>query len=243
MSNDKKSLIFWIVFTAIIGRAFLIPFLLGVISLCEPAIYDSEDDLFMMFVGLLGLVCFIPGFVLNIIKQAKKIKHSKIVYLKNTHLLDSNKTSFQGKDSSVDVVDVHILESQVDQKMFEILQEFLPNNWEQVVFFAGYYNNNSGYFQYWVKLASGEYVDCFSLVPEPKSGEKDVLQEQLMKLHKEMQNLRLHLPPKQLWVCMEMTISNNGKLSKKYDYADGVEKDNLQEFVEDYQEQLREKFN
>ena len=139
-------------------------------------------------------------------------------------------------------VDVQILEQQMDQKIFNILQEYLSNNWIEVVFFAGYYREESGYFKYWIKMENGQYLDCFTLIPEPKSGEKDALQEQLMKLHKEMQFVRSKLSEKQKWVCMEMSILNQGKLTKNYDYADGVAKEYLIQYVEDYKNKLNENY-
>lgn len=139
-------------------------------------------------------------------------------------------------------IDVQILEQQMDQKIFNILQNYLPNNWLEVVFFVGYYKDDSGYFKYWVKTEKGQYVDCFTLIPEPKQGEKDILQEQLMKLHKEMKWVRGKLSEKHKWICMVMSISNQGKLTKTYDYADGVVKQNLMQYVEDYKNKLNEKY-
>lgn len=139
-------------------------------------------------------------------------------------------------------VDVQMLQQQIDQKIFNILQEYLPNNWEEVVLFAGYYKEDSGYFKYWVKKENGQYVDCFTLIPEPKQGEKDVLQEQLMQLHKEIQFIRTRLEDKQRWVCMEMSISSQGNLTKNYDYADGIAKDDFMQYVKDYKDRLNKKY-
>lgn len=138
---------------------------------------------------------------------------------------------------------VQLLEQQMDQKIFNILQDHLPNNWVEVCFFAGYYREDSGYFKYWVKLDNGQYIDCFTLIPKPQPGEKDDLQEQLMMLHREMQSVRVKLNEKQKWVCMEMIITNQGKLSKKYDYADGVEREDLIRHVEKYKNTLNERYS
>ena len=136
-----------------------------------------------------------------------------------------------------------ILEQKTDQKIFNILQEYLPKGWLEIVFFVGYYNEDSGYFKYWVKLQSGRYIDCFYLIPEPKSGEKDILQEQLMRIHKKFQIFRNKLNKKQKWVCMNMCISNNGSFKKSYDYADGISKENLAKFVEEYKNKLNKKYS
>lgn len=139
--------------------------------------------------------------------------------------------------------DIHILEQQLDQKLFDILQDYLPKNWIEIVFYVGYYSDDSGCFEYWVKMENGKYINCFTLIPEPKPGEKDILQEQLLKLHKEIKFVRTKLSEKQKWVCMEMTITNQGKLSKNYDYADGVEKEDLLNYVENQRIALNKKYN
>lgn len=149
---------------------------------------------------------------------------------------------FKKEDKVNTEVDAQMLEQQMNQKIFNILQEYLPNNWVEVVFFAGYYKEDSGYFKYWVKMENGQYVDCFTLIPAPKQGEKDVLQQQLMDLHKEMQFVRGKLNEKQRWVCMEMSISNQGKLTKNYNYADGVAKEDFVQYVKDYKDMLNKKY-
>ena len=47
---------------------------------------------------------------------------------------------------------------------------------------------------------------------------------------------------KQKWFCMEISISGQGKMAKKYSYADSVEKDNLMQYVEDYENKLNKKY-
>ena len=139
--------------------------------------------------------------------------------------------------------EVELLEQQMTQKLFDILQYYLPEGWQEVNFFAGYYKNDCGYFKYWVKMENGQYIDCFRLISQPKPGEKDILQEQLIKLHKEIFSIRSKLSEKDKWVCMEFVVSNQGKLAKNYDYADGVEKDNLMQYVTDYKDKLNQRYN
>ena len=139
-------------------------------------------------------------------------------------------------------VDIHELTQQMDQNIFDILQDYLPKNWQEVIFFAGYYKDDSGYFKYWVKQGNGQYINCFNLIPAPNPGEKDILQEQLMKLHNEMKFVRTKLDIKQKWVCMEMFITNQGQLSKKYNYADGVAEENLYDFVVAYKNMLNKRY-
>jgi len=135
-----------------------------------------------------------------------------------------------------------LLEQQMDEKIFTILQKYLPNNWQEVIFFAGYYREDSGYFKYWIKLDNGSYIDCFTLIPEPKQNEKDVLQEQFMQIHKEIRFVREKLSEKQKWVILTMSINNLGQMAKEYDYADGVAKENLMQFVESYKNNLNKKY-
>ena len=140
-------------------------------------------------------------------------------------------------------VDSQILEQQADQKIFNILQYYIPKNWLEIVFFAGYYKEDSGYFKYWLKMENGQYIDCFTLIPEPKPGEKDILQEQLMEIHQTIKVIRRKLSEEQKWVCMKMCILNNGKFEKSYDYADGIAKEKLMQFVEDYKDKLNKKYS
>lgn len=139
-------------------------------------------------------------------------------------------------------IDIKILEQHTDQKIFNILQQYLPNNWQEVIFFAGYYKEDCGYFKYWIKLESGKFIDCFNLIPEPKPGEIDKAQEQLMKIKCELKFIRNQLTEKNKWVCMLLRITNKGQLSKHYDYADGIAKNNLMLYVESYKNQLNEEF-
>lgn len=139
--------------------------------------------------------------------------------------------------------DIKILEQEMDQHIFDVLQEYLPKEWQEVVFFAGYYKEDSGYFKYWIKTENGDYIDCFTLIPEPQPGEKDALQEQFIKVHKEIQFVRNKLQTSQKWICMEMRVSNQGGLTKNYDYADGVDDDGLMQYVEDYKNKLNERYN
>lgn len=139
-------------------------------------------------------------------------------------------------------IDIHLLEQQTDQKIFNILQKYLPDGWLEVVFFAGYYKDDSGYFKYWIKLENEKYIDCFHFIPEPKAGEKDILQDQLMEIHNALKFVRLKLSDKHRWVCMKMSVNNKGELLKNYDYADGVAKENLKQYVVEYKDILNEKY-
>ena len=144
---------------------------------------------------------------------------------------------FKKKEKKEDV-DIHVLEQDMNQRLFNVLQEYLPNGWEEVVLFAGYYREDSGYFKYWVKLENGEYIDCFNLIPPPQQDEEDELQKQLMKFHRISAPVR----NKMKWVCMIMSVTNQGKLSKNYDYAEGVEEENLKQYIEDFKNELNKKY-
>lgn len=82
------------------------------------------------------------------------------------------------------------------------------------------------------------------MIPESKLGEKDILQEQLMLLHREIAKVRRYLvAEKKEWVCLEMIVPNQGKMSKNYGYADGISKQELQKYVEDYKGKLNKKYS
>ena len=140
-------------------------------------------------------------------------------------------------------IDIQLLEQQMDQNIFDIFQDYLPRDWYEVVFFAGYYKDDSCYLKYWVRGENGPFINCFNLIPEPQEGEEDIIQEQLMELHREIKFVRTNLNDKQKWVCMEMTLTSQGHMSKKYDYADGVAEADLKQYVENYKSKLNEKYD
>lgn len=123
------------------------------------------------------------------------------------------------------------------QHLANILQEYLPTGWQEVVFFAGYYQDDSGFLKYFVKLDNGKYIDCFNLIPEDK-----ILQPQLFRLHREIKSVRVKLPQKHKWVCMVFSFTNQGKFDQEYDYADGVAQSDLQNYVENYKNKLNTKY-
>ena len=141
-----------------------------------------------------------------------------------------------------DIEKIMKADQQMTQKVVTILQEYLPNDWQEVVFYAGFYQDDCGYFKYFIKLANGKYIDCFTLIPEPEAGKKDILQEQLMKLNNEIKSFRTRLPEKHKWVCMVITFTNEGKFDKDYDYADGIKEDDLQAYVATYKNKLNAKY-
>lgn len=141
-----------------------------------------------------------------------------------------------------DIEKIMKADQQMTQKVVTILQEYLPNDWQEVVFYAGFYKDDCGYFKYFIKLANGKYIDCFTLIPEPEAGKKDILQEQLMKLNNEIKSFRTRLPEKHKWVCMIINFTSEGKFDKDYDYADGIKEDDLQAYVATYKNKLNAKY-
>lgn len=134
------------------------------------------------------------------------------------------------------------LEQQMDQNIFDILKSYLPIGWLEVIFFAGYYKKDSAFFKYWVKTGNGNFIDCFTLIPEPKQGEEDILQKQFRQLHKVIQKVREQFDEKNKWVILTMSINCSGQMSKEYDYANGVLQEKLMQYVEEYKNKLNEKY-
>ncbi len=169
----------------------------------------------------------------NQLKNENKIKEKKMGLL----------NIFKKKQfKETDIEKIMKADQQMTQKVVTILQEYLPNDWQEVVFYAGFYQDDCGYFKYFIKLANGKYIDCFTLIPEPEAGKKDILQEQLMKLNNEIKSFRTRLPEKHKWVCMVITFTSEGKFDKDYDYADGIKEDDLQAYVATYKNKLNAKY-
>lgn len=139
-----------------------------------------------------------------------------------------------------DISKIIKLDKEMTQKILYALQWYLPDDWQEVVFYVGYYKDDCGFFKYYVKLEDGSYTDCYSILKEPDA--TSIVQSQFMYLHKTISSLRVRLPKKQKWVCMVITFTSNGKFYKDYDYADGVAPENLMEYVETYKNKLNAKY-
>lgn len=106
------------------------------------------------------------------------------------------------------------MDTKIIEKIFNNLQEGLPKEWKQVVFYAAY-SNGSYVMKYFVKSSKGEYTDCFSLTTQNKSK----LIKQFMNLDKVISPYREKLSSKEKWSMMTLTVDNTGKFKTDFDYS------------------------
>jgi len=101
------------------------------------------------------------------------------------------------------------------QDIYEKIEEFLPNRWEKVAFYAGY-TAGSYSMKYYVDNGSGEYIDCFSL-PNVK---KPQLIQLFMSIDKIITPVRKSFDDQNKWTVLSMIIDSNGKMKTDFDYCD-----------------------
>ena len=100
------------------------------------------------------------------------------------------------------------------QTIFDKLQEYLPANWDEVVFYAAY-TEGSYSMKYYVKNGT-EITSCFNLMNINKAQ----LVKLFMSIDKELKSERKTLSAKDTWSVMTMIVGADGVMKAHYDYTD-----------------------
>lgn len=104
------------------------------------------------------------------------------------------------------------------QNIFDQIEEFLPVNWNKVIFYAEY-GKNSYSMEFYTAKEGGEYTKCFAL--------PGVNRADLLKLFQEINLLirkkRDTITSEKLWSNMTMTVEHSGAFKVDYDYTDLLE--------------------
>lgn len=106
------------------------------------------------------------------------------------------------------------MNDKIFQKIFDLLQEYLPIGWKKVVLYAGY-STGSYSINFHVMTSDSSYVDCYNL--------KTCSKVQLIKL---FMNINSVLEPsrkttdKSAWTVFTMIVDNNGNMKTYFDYED-----------------------
>ena len=93
--------------------------------------------------------------------------------------------------------------------LFDLIQDYLPEDWEKVVYWA-LYTDNSYTMKYFVKV-NDKYIDCFDLYSE------DIL----FKLFKNLNNIIQECKnknSKENWTSLILSVDTNGKFKTDYGY-------------------------
>ena len=99
------------------------------------------------------------------------------------------------------------------QAIFNKLQEYLPANWDEVVFYAAYAEGSYS-MKYYVKKGT-EITSCFNLMNVSKAQ----LVKLFMSIDRELVAERKSLPTKDLWSVMTMVIGADGNMKTHYDFT------------------------
>lgn len=106
----------------------------------------------------------------------------------------------------------------VFQEVFDLIQDFLPNNWKKTVLFVGY-TKGSYSMKFYCGMNKDEFVDCFNLEGASKSN----LIKLFMKIDKILSKERESLDDKNRWSVLTMIIDSNGNMKTEFDYEDHSE--------------------
>lgn len=123
------------------------------------------------------------------------------------------------------------MNSDMYQKIFDLIAEVLPKNWSKLVFMVGY-TEGSYSMKYYVKIGATDYLDCFEL------GNIDNLQilQLFIKLDSVISSERSLLQDSEKWNVLSMTVDPEGKMKTDFDYTD-ISKD-----VITYEEEWKKKY-
>lgn len=111
------------------------------------------------------------------------------------------------------------MDENIFQKVFDILVEVMPVDWDEVIFYAGYTQGSYG-MKYYTKSGSGEFIDCFS----QKGANRAKLIKTFMRIDKELSSVRKQLDDASRWNVLTMIVDSQGKMKTEFDYEDISEK-------------------
>lgn len=110
------------------------------------------------------------------------------------------------------------MDNSIFQNIFDKIQEFLPYDWQKMIFFAGY-TSGSYSMKFYIKTEQEACIDCFNIPGVSKA--------KLIKLFMEIDQIikkeRDKLNEKNKWSILTITVDSNGSMNADFDYADHSE--------------------
>ena len=107
------------------------------------------------------------------------------------------------------------MNSDIFQNTFDLLLDYLPTDWNKLIFYAAY-TNGSYSMKYFTKSEDSGWIDCFS--------QKDITRSDLIKLFIKINNSlskeRNDLSDKDRWTVLTMIVDSNGNMTSEFDYTD-----------------------
>ncbi len=110
------------------------------------------------------------------------------------------------------------MDDSIFQVVFDKIEEFLPDGWSKMVFFAGYTEGSYSMKFYYKKTESG-FVDCFSIPNVSKAK----LIKLFMDIHKVLSVSRKELGERNVWSVFTMTVNEDGSMKTDFEYEDHTE--------------------
>lgn len=111
------------------------------------------------------------------------------------------------------------MNSEIYQKVFDMVQPFLPADWKKVILFVGY-TTGSYSMKFYTCDFQGRYTDCFSL----QGISKAKLIQLFMGIDKVLANERRKMDDRTKWSVMTMIVGLDGSMKVDFDYTDISEK-------------------
>lgn len=110
------------------------------------------------------------------------------------------------------------MNEKIFQEVFDLLQDFLPQNWTKTILFAGY-TKGSYSMKYYCRTGNGIFIDCFSLDGVSRAN----LLKLFVNIDKILSKERESLDDNSRWTVLTMMVDRDGKLKTEFDYDDHSE--------------------
>lgn len=107
------------------------------------------------------------------------------------------------------------MDEKIFQEVWDKIQDYLPDGWKKVVFFAGYTEGSYG-MKFYCKSDGGSYIDCFRL----PGAIKTKLIRTFMDVDKILAKERKKLDGKNKWTVFTMMVDADGNMKAEFDYSD-----------------------
>lgn len=123
------------------------------------------------------------------------------------------------------------MNSEILQKVFDMVQPLLPEGWNKMILYIGY-TTGSYSMKFYTCNHKGEYTDCFSQLGVNKAK----LIQVFMSIDKILSTERKGLDNKNKWSVMTMMVGSDGSMKTEFDYAD------ISENAIAYEQRWKEKY-
>ncbi len=110
------------------------------------------------------------------------------------------------------------MNEKIFQEIFDLLQDFLPQNWTKTILFAGY-TKGSYSMKYYCRTGNGTFTDCFSFDGVSRAN----LLKLFVNIDKILSKERESLDDNSRWTVLTMMVDRDGKLKTEFDYDDHSE--------------------